>query len=230
MRHYEIVFLVHPDQSEQVPAMVERYRNMITASGGKIHREEDWGRRQLEFPIKKIHKAHYVLMNIECEKGVLDELESAFRELLQIRLDQNHALMSLIWTTEGIESVVRERLPSPELPIDVLGVRGSAIDGIWAETRFLTREANDGWWSADIALEDGMVKFLANEDYAISWGVEPDWSKLAPFVDATHYLGDPAAVFPTGTAVFDGQNIPVTSGRYRVRFNSRTFEYSFELL
>jgi len=79
MRHYEIVFLVHPDQSEQVPAMVERYRTMITNSGGAVHREEDWGRRQLEFPIKKIHKAHYVLMNIECSKEILDELESAFR-------------------------------------------------------------------------------------------------------------------------------------------------------
>ena len=79
MRHYEIVFLVHPDQSEQVPAMVERYRTMITNSGGAVHREEDWGRRQLEFPIKKIHKAHYALMNIECSNEVLDELESAFR-------------------------------------------------------------------------------------------------------------------------------------------------------
>ncbi len=79
MRHYEIVFLVHPDQSEQVPAMVERYRTMIVNSGGAVHREEDWGRRQLEFPIKKIHKAHYVLMNIECAKEILDELESAFR-------------------------------------------------------------------------------------------------------------------------------------------------------
>lgn len=79
MRHYEIVFLVHPDQSEQVPAMVERYRNMITTSGGAVHREEDWGRRHLEFPIKKIHKAHYALMNIECSQEILDELESTFR-------------------------------------------------------------------------------------------------------------------------------------------------------
>jgi len=79
MRHYEIVFLVHPDQSEQVPAMVERYRTLITSSGGFVHREEDWGRRQLEFPIKKIHKAHYALMNIECSNEALDELESAFR-------------------------------------------------------------------------------------------------------------------------------------------------------
>jgi small subunit ribosomal protein S6 len=79
MRHYEIVFLVHPDQSEQVPAMVERYRATIEGSGGKVHRLEDWGRRQLAYPINKIHKAHYVLMNIECDAGALAELESAFR-------------------------------------------------------------------------------------------------------------------------------------------------------
>ena len=79
MRHYEIVFLVHPDQSEQVPAMVERYRATIEAAGGKIHRLEDWGRRQLAYPIQKVHKAHYVLMNIECGQDVLDELTSAFR-------------------------------------------------------------------------------------------------------------------------------------------------------
>jgi small subunit ribosomal protein S6 len=79
MRHYEIVFLVHPDQSEQVPAMVERYRSMVEGDGGKVHRLEDWGRRQLAFPIAKVHKAHYVLMNVECEQKVLDELNSAFR-------------------------------------------------------------------------------------------------------------------------------------------------------
>ena len=79
MRHYEIVFLVHPDQSEQVPAMIERYRGLIEADGGKIHREEDWGRRQLAFPINKIHKAHYVLFNVECGQSALDELLSTFR-------------------------------------------------------------------------------------------------------------------------------------------------------
>ncbi|HEY9198783.1 MAG TPA: 30S ribosomal protein S6 [Gammaproteobacteria bacterium] len=79
MRHYEIVFLVHPDQSEQVPAMVERYRATIESAGGKIHRLEDWGRRQLAYPIQKVLKAHYVLMNIECGQDVLDELTSAFR-------------------------------------------------------------------------------------------------------------------------------------------------------
>lgn len=79
MRHYEVVFLVHPSQSEQVPAMVERYRGNLEAHGGKIHRLEDWGRRQLAYPINKVHKAHYVLMNIECNAEALTELETAFR-------------------------------------------------------------------------------------------------------------------------------------------------------
>lgn len=79
MRHYEIVFLVHPGQSDQVPGMVDRYHSMIKESGGKVHRSEDWGRRQLAYPINKIHKAHYILMNVECGKAVLDELTSAFR-------------------------------------------------------------------------------------------------------------------------------------------------------
>ncbi len=79
MRHYEIVFLVHPDQSEQVPAMVDRYKSVIENDGGKIHRFEDWGRRQLAYPIDKMHKAHYVLMNIECSGSALSEIESAFR-------------------------------------------------------------------------------------------------------------------------------------------------------
>ena len=79
MRHYEIVFMVHPDQSAQVPAMLERYRGLIESASGSIHRLEDWGRRQLAYPINKIHKAHYVLMNIECDQATLEELESGFR-------------------------------------------------------------------------------------------------------------------------------------------------------
>jgi small subunit ribosomal protein S6 len=79
MRHYEICFLVHPDQSEQVPAMLERYRSMIEEKGGSIHRLEDWGRRQLAYPVAKLHKAHYVLMNIECDDETLSELEGVFR-------------------------------------------------------------------------------------------------------------------------------------------------------
>lgn len=79
MRHYEVVFLVHPDQSEQVPGMVERYTKAITDDGGKIHRQEDWGRRQLAYSINKIHKAHYILLNVECSENVLDELTTNFR-------------------------------------------------------------------------------------------------------------------------------------------------------
>jgi small subunit ribosomal protein S6 len=79
MRHYEIVFLVHPDQSEQVPAMVEKYQGMVTESGGAVHRSEDWGRRQLAHPINKIHKAHYALLNIECNFPVIEEIKSAFK-------------------------------------------------------------------------------------------------------------------------------------------------------
>ncbi|MGG4606401.1 30S ribosomal protein S6 [Paenalcaligenes sp. Me131] len=79
MRHYEVVFIVHPDQSEQVPAMVERYQAIITSEGGKIHRHEDWGRRQLAYPIQKLVKAHYVCLNIEIGQSTLDELEHSFR-------------------------------------------------------------------------------------------------------------------------------------------------------
>ncbi len=79
MRHYEIVFLVHPDQSEQVPAMIERYQGIVTGSNGSVHRTEDWGRRQLAHPINKVHKAHYVLLNVECEAAALEEIKGAFR-------------------------------------------------------------------------------------------------------------------------------------------------------
>jgi small subunit ribosomal protein S6 len=79
MRHYEIIFIVHPDQSEQVPAMIDRYKGMVTGRNGRLHRLEDWGRRQLAFPIQKVHKAHYVLMNVECDKEALAEMEHAFR-------------------------------------------------------------------------------------------------------------------------------------------------------
>ncbi|AWX15829.1 30S ribosomal protein S6 [Mergibacter septicus] len=79
MRHYEIVFMVHPDQSEQVPSMIERYTGSVKEAGGQIHRLEDWGRRQLAYPINKLHKAHYVLMNVEAPQEVIDELETTFR-------------------------------------------------------------------------------------------------------------------------------------------------------
>ncbi len=79
MRHYEVVFIVHPDQSEQVPAMIERYKTLVTGHNGSIHRLEDWGRRQMAYPIQKVHKAHYVLMNIEADQSAMTELEHAFK-------------------------------------------------------------------------------------------------------------------------------------------------------
>ncbi|MEN9465767.1 MAG: hypothetical protein RL217_1948 [Pseudomonadota bacterium] len=109
MRHYEIVFLVHPDQSEQVPAMVERYTNTIESDGGKIHRFEDWGRRHLAYPINDMHKAHYILMNIECSQVALDELATNFRyndailRNLVIRRDEAITEISPIKAAEGRE-------------------------------------------------------------------------------------------------------------------------------
>jgi small subunit ribosomal protein S6 len=101
MRHYEIVFLVHPDQSEQVPAMIDRYKGMIAANNGHVHRLEDWGRRQLAYPISKVHKAHYVLLNIECDQKTLSELTGAFRF--------SDAVLRHLVT--GVDSAVTE--PSP---------------------------------------------------------------------------------------------------------------------
>ncbi|BFM49339.1 30S ribosomal protein S6 [Marinomonas sp. THO17] len=116
MRHYEIVFLVHPDQSEQVPAMVERYTNLITEDGGQVHRFEDWGRRQLAYPINKIHKAHYVLMNVECSESVLSELNDTFRyndaiiRNMVIRRKEAVTAVSPIKASEGRE----ERRSAPQ--------------------------------------------------------------------------------------------------------------------
>ena len=115
MRHYEVVFLVHPDQSEQVPAMIERYRSVIEADGGKIHRLEDWGRRQLAFPIQHLAKAHYVLLNIEVGQKVLDELLSGFRfndavlRHLVIKRDQPVTEMSAIMKNKDDKGERRRR-------------------------------------------------------------------------------------------------------------------------
>ena len=118
MRHYEVVFLVHPDQSEQVPGMIDRYRGMIESNGGKIHRLEDWGRRQLAYPINKIYKAHYVLMNIECDQAARDELESAFRfndaviRNLIMKRDEAVTEMSILAKARAEESANARRAPA----------------------------------------------------------------------------------------------------------------------
>lgn len=120
MRHYEVVFMVHPDQSEQVPAMIERYTSVITEDGGQIHRLEDWGRRHLAYPINKIHKAHYVLMNIECSQAALDELAHNFRfndaiiRDMVIRRDSADTAMSPMKAAESREDRRDDRRRSPE--------------------------------------------------------------------------------------------------------------------
>ena len=123
MRHYEIIFLVHPDQSEQVPSMIERYTTTIEADGGAIHRLEDWGRRHLAYPINKIHKAHYVLMNIECSNIALDELDSNFRyndaviRSMVVRMKAAETGDSPVKAAESREDRRRqERAPRAEAP------------------------------------------------------------------------------------------------------------------
>ena len=112
MRHYEIVFIVHPDQSEQVPAMIEKYREQVTSGSGIIHRLEDWGRRQLAYPIQKIHKAHYVLMNVECNQDVLKELELGFKfndavlRHLTVSMDKAIAEPSIMMKEEKAKQIV----------------------------------------------------------------------------------------------------------------------------
>jgi small subunit ribosomal protein S6 len=117
MRHYEVVFIVHPDQSEQVPAMIERYKTLVTGRAGQIHRLEDWGRRQMAYPIQKVHKAHYVLMNIECDSETLAELESAFKfndavlRHLTIKTDKAVTTPSPMMKEEKSKSVSTEAKP-----------------------------------------------------------------------------------------------------------------------
>jgi small subunit ribosomal protein S6 len=120
MRHYEIVFIVHPDQSEQVPAMIERYRTQVTTRNGKIHRLEDWGRRQMAYPIQKVHKAHYVLMNIECDQETLDELEHGFKfndavlRHLTVRMDEAVTAPSPMMKDEKSRSLTSNTEAAPE--------------------------------------------------------------------------------------------------------------------
>ncbi|MDH5611915.1 MAG: 30S ribosomal protein S6 [Gammaproteobacteria bacterium] len=117
MRHYEIVFLVHPDQSEQVTAMIDRYKGMIETNGGKIHRIEDWGRRQLAYPINKIYKAHYALMNIECDEATREELETAFRfndaviRSMIMKCEEAITEMSLLAKAKAEEDAAPKRAP-----------------------------------------------------------------------------------------------------------------------
>lgn len=142
MRHYEIVFMVHPDQSEQVPGMVDRYSKAIEAGAGKVHRLEDWGRRQLAYPINKIHKAHYVLMNVECGQSVLEEIQSNFRyndaviRSQIIKCDRAYTGESPILKAEKSDKGERRppRTEKPAQPRDHSGEREDAVESATAES------------------------------------------------------------------------------------------------
>ena len=127
MRHYEIVFLVHPDQSAQVPAMIDRYKSIIETLSGKIHRLEDWGRRHLAYPIKKIHKAHYVLMNIECDQATLAELESGFRFNDAILRSMTLAQKSAITSVSVIAVATAEEIKATEAKAKGILAKEAAI-------------------------------------------------------------------------------------------------------
>jgi small subunit ribosomal protein S6 len=119
MRHYEIVFIVHPDQSEQVPAMIERYRTLVTGKNGQIHRLEDWGRRQLAYPIQKIHKAHYVLMNIECDQETLVELEHAFKFNDAVLRHLTVKMKAAVTTPSAMMRDEKSRTVTGDAPVEV---------------------------------------------------------------------------------------------------------------
>ena len=160
MRHYEIVFLVHPDQSEQVPAMVERYQSMVTESGGAVHRSEDWGRRQLAHPINKIHKAHYALLNVECDSPVIDEIKTAFkfndavlRNLVLVRDD------AVTEASPMAVAVAEEKAKEKEAQ-----QRREAKAAAEAQMRSLIDEIDDGTYTSTAWIDsDGVV----NEPLAI---------------------------------------------------------------
>ena len=145
MRYYEIVFLVHPDQSEQVPTMVERYQKMITDSGGSIHRNEDWGRRKLTYPINKVHKAHYILMNIECKKSIIDEIVSGFRFndaiLRYLLLNCKEAVMESSPILEDMKYEKEKELKTKEIRNEKNEVDSGVIDK--NKGNIVTKDNND---------------------------------------------------------------------------------------
>ena len=160
MRHYEVVFLVHPDQSEQVPAMIERYKATIESDGGKVHRLEDWGRRQLAYPIQKLHKAHYVLMNFECGTSELEELTSAFRfndaVLRNMVISRKEAVTEPSLLVKRVEEKRESRPSSPAVQKDAADAAGK--ESAAAETASDTPEKEAAEVpAADEAADDATV-------------------------------------------------------------------------
>jgi len=153
MRHYEVVFLVHPDQSEQVPAMIERYKATIESDGGKVHRLEDWGRRQLAYPIQKLHKAHYVLMNFECGTDELEELGSAFRfndaVLRNMVISRKEAVTEPSLLVKRVEEKRDTRPSTPAVQKDAAKAAGDTPEKEAAEVPAADAAADDATVTAD---------------------------------------------------------------------------------
>lgn len=167
----------------------------------------------------------------QARRGLRDpDIRRVLLQQFDYLITANDLTVSIMGINENIQAVVRERLPDLTLPVRTLGLLGSATAGGWlvpqAEPLAPERTGGD-WWSAEMNLTDGMAKFIANENYGTSWGVDYAWDVIAPLADQTHYLGDPDNVFPAGIGEVDGQNIPIRGGRYLVRFNIRTLEYRF---
>jgi hypothetical protein len=174
---------------------------------------------------------------ISAERARRSLQEPASRQVLQQVLQRvvrsSDMAIAVMGTDQNIKAVVRQRLPDIRLPVRNLGLVGSATRAGWVLPRaepLAPEPGQDAWWNAELTLTDGMAKFVANENYGTSWGVQYSWDVIDPLVHETFYLGDPDAVFPAGIGVLDGQNIPIRAGRYRVRFNVHTYEYAFEEL
>ena len=189
MRHYEIVFMVHPDQSDQVPGMIERYGRLVETGGGKTHRVEDWGRRQLAYPVSKIHKAHYVLMNIEVERQTLEELESAFRfndavlRSLTVRRKAAETAMSKIYEEELREQEKdRERERRREEETKARIERRRRDEAAAEETEAATEETETTAEEAEAAAEE--TETAAEETEAADEAAEGKAEESAPPVEA----------------------------------------------
>jgi len=193
MRHYEIVFLVHPDQSEQVPAMVEKYQGMVTESGGTVHRFEDWGRRQLAHPINKAHKAHYVLLNVECENTVINEITSAFKfndaVLRNLVISRKKAVTEASPMAVAVEEEKAKERESQRRR-DAKAAAESALLARQAEEQAAKEAAGDSEESADDA--DAVTKADAEAEEAPADEAAKEVADEAPAEKATKEVADAA--------------------------------------
>jgi hypothetical protein len=180
-------------------------------------------------------EAEFTRISAERARTSLQNPESRriLNQVMQRVVRSSDMAIAVMGTDQNIKAVVRQRLPDIRLPVRNLGLVGSATRAGWVLPRaepLAPEPGQDAWWNAELTLTDGMAKFVANENYGTSWGVQYSWDVIDPLAHETFYLGDPDAVFPAGIGVLDGQNIPIRAGRYRVRFNVHTYEYAFEEL